>query len=313
MKRKNKERGKERATKKYLLFPGERRWLFAENGGIISYFPLFLAHIWGATQYLCYWDTSEMHLSAAPPTYNGITVLGVFKQFKVIQPSSHLPLASCWTVKLLFGANLPSLALAGPLMSNTALIIIDSPQSVYQKDIWFLSVLFRKGNEVKWRFLLMQPIVFLFGGPARKKSCKSAIQSALCETSLCQAIGQKRLARVQLMERSWIDLGKSPLTFKVTSHVVPSFEANGLCVGIYSAGQGRAIWSINIPQLPTRGAARTQSGMTSVRALKGPICNTNKWACLVFCFHGLARRSCNYGNPGCRVALLIGWQLQQHH
>lgn len=149
------KRGKERATKKYLLFPGERRWLFAENGGIISYFLLFLAHIWGATQYLCYWDTSEMHLSAAPPTYNGITVLGVFKEFKVIQPSSHLPLASCWTVKLLFVANLPSLALAGPLMSNTALIIIDSPQSVYQKDIWFLSVLFRKGNEVKWRFLLM--------------------------------------------------------------------------------------------------------------------------------------------------------------
>lgn len=171
MKRKNKERGKERATKKYLLFPGERRWLFAENGGIISYFPLFLAHIWGATQYLCYWDTSEMHLSVAPPTYNRITVLGVFKQFKVIQPSSHLPLASCWTVKLLFVANLPSLASTGPLMSNTALIIIDSPQSVYQKDIWFLSVFFRKGNEVKWRFLLIQQW-FPVWGPARKNPAR---------------------------------------------------------------------------------------------------------------------------------------------
>lgn len=86
-----------------------------------------------------------------------------------------------------------------------------------------------------------------------------------------------------------------------------------MCLVLVSTQQGRALWSINIPQLPTRGAATTQSGMTSVKALKGPICNTNKWACLVFCLRGLARHSCNCGNPGCRVALLIGWQLQQHH
>lgn len=43
----------------------------------------------------------------------------------------------------------------------------------------------------------------------------------------------------------------------------------------YSAGQD-SLCSINIPQLPTRGAARAQSGMTSVKVLKGAICNTNK-------------------------------------
>lgn len=36
-----------------------------------------------------------MHPSVAPLAYKGTTVLGVFKQFKVIQPSKHLPLPSC--------------------------------------------------------------------------------------------------------------------------------------------------------------------------------------------------------------------------
>lgn len=41
-------------TEKSKLCSGERRRLFAENGGIISCFPLFPALILGATQYLCY-------------------------------------------------------------------------------------------------------------------------------------------------------------------------------------------------------------------------------------------------------------------
>lgn len=116
------------------------------------------------------------------------------------------------------------------------------------------------------------------------------------------------------IKRSRIDLGKEWQCLWFLSSTNMRYTCSKrMSFVLVSAQQGRALWSINIPQLPTRGAARTQSGMTSVKALKGAICNTNKWACLVFCLHGLARRSCNYGNPGCRVALLIGWQLQQHH
>lgn len=144
--------------------------------------------------------------------------------------------------------------------------------------------------------------------PSRVLSSRIYLKLLTCAPWLDGGTHQ-HLVLIEKLNRSW-----RGLTFRFLSKADMRYICvYQTCFMLVSAQQGRALWSINIPQLPTRGAARTQSGMTSVKALKGPICNTNKWACLVFCLRGLARPSCNYGNPGCRVALLIGWQLQQHH
>lgn len=55
--------GGEKFDKESKLCPEERRWLFAENGGIISCFPRFPVLILGATQSLCCWGTTEMYPS----------------------------------------------------------------------------------------------------------------------------------------------------------------------------------------------------------------------------------------------------------